>query len=137
LVKYKLMITKKERFTVQKQIILNYLQNTRTHPTAEKIYNEVKKKIPQISLSTVYRILKEFAKKKLIKEISFTESRFDSYTKPHPHFLCQSCQMLYDLNIKDQNKLLKKKLEIGKVFDFDLFYHGLCRNCLKKEKTKT
>jgi len=137
LVKYKLMTTKKERFTVQKQIILEYLQNTRTHPTAEKIYNEVKKKIPQISLSTVYRILKEFAKKRLIKEISFLESRFDGYTKPHSHFLCQSCQMLYDLNIKDQNKLLKKKLGIGKVFDFDLFYRGLCRNCLKKKKAKT
>ncbi|MBC7073854.1 transcriptional repressor, partial [Candidatus Parcubacteria bacterium] len=47
-----------ERLTSQKKIILDYLKSVRTHPSAEEIFEKVRKRLPQISLGTVYRILK-------------------------------------------------------------------------------
>ncbi len=54
---------KKERMTAQKSFIFGYLKSVKTHPSAEVVYKEVKKKLPNISQGTVYRVLNNFKQK--------------------------------------------------------------------------
>lgn len=68
----------KERITSQKKIILDYLKSTKEHPSVEKVYKEAKKKLPRISLGTVYRILDNLKKKGKILKASSNPSRFDA-----------------------------------------------------------
>ena len=80
---------KKERMTAQKSFILNYLMSVKTHPTAEVVYKEVRKKLPTISQGTVYRVLNNFKKKGEIISIDTKDTvHFDADISDHAHFIC-------------------------------------------------
>ena len=99
---------KKERLTNQKKAILDYLKSVKTHPTAEEIYQKVKKKLPRISRGTVYRILNNLKKKNQIQEIITEVSHFDADISSHTHFICQECGKIIDLFDKMPNLKNKK-----------------------------
>ena len=69
----------KSRMTHQRRIILEELRNTRSHPTADEVYEIVRKRIPKISLGTVYRNLELLSESGVIQklEIGGTQKRFD------------------------------------------------------------
>ena len=129
------MITKnkKQRITSQKKIILDYLKSNKNHPTAEMVYEEVKKKLPQISLGTVYRILNDFTDKKIIQKIPSDIAHFDGDTSSHTHFICEKCNIIFDVfNLcKDCKVLKKKKLKVGKIEKYQIYFHGKCQKCSK------
>jgi Fe2+ or Zn2+ uptake regulation protein len=109
------MITnKKERLTNQKRVILEYLKSTKLHPSAKEVYLEVKKKLPQISLGTVYRILNQLKEKGEVKEILTEVSHFDGDLTPHSHFICQKCKKIFDV-FEEIPELKNKKLKVGKI----------------------
>ncbi len=118
----------KERNTRQKQVVKDYLSNTYSHPTAEKIYEQVKEKQPKISKATVYRILRNLKKKGEVQEIPDDISRWDYNNKPHPHFLCRKCKKIYDI---DEKISLPEKtnFKIGKANSFRIVFTGICKNC--------
>jgi len=121
-----------ERMTSQKKIVLNYLNNVRTHPSAEEIYIKVRKKLPHISLSTIYRILNNAKEKREVIEIPFKISHFDSNTSPHAHFMCKKCKKIYD--IFEKIKIPSKKVEkLGKVINYQLCFYGVCKKCQKQK----
>ncbi|KKP64295.1 MAG: Transcriptional regulator, Fur family [Candidatus Moranbacteria bacterium GW2011_GWF2_34_56] len=76
-----------ERITNQKQIILNYLEKNKSHPSAEEVFLNVKKILPRISLATVYRNLEQFAQTGKILEINGATKRFDGDISDHQHCL--------------------------------------------------
>lgn len=122
-------MNKKERITSQKKIILKYLKLTKSHPTAAEIYRVVKKNLPQISYSTVYRILDNLKDKGEIIEILDKKSlHYDGDLKPHIHFFCQRCNKIYDI-YKDLD--LKFKTSVGKIKEYKIYCYGTCQNCLK------
>ena len=129
------MITKnkKQRITSQKKIILDYLKSNKNHPTAEMVYEEVKKKLPQISLGTVYRILNDFTDKKIIQKIPSDIAHFDGDTSSHAHFICEKCNIIFDVfNLcKDCKVLKKKKVKVGKIEKYQIYFHGKCQKCSK------
>lgn len=120
-----------ERLTSQKKIIFDYLKNVKTHPSAEKIYLEAKKKLPQISKGTVYRILKQAAKKGKIQELSCKgQSQFDGDISPHIHFICEKCGSVYD--IFEKVKIPSKKVaSFGKINNYQIYFYGICKKCQK------
>jgi len=125
------MITnKKERLTNQKRVILEYLKSTKSHPCAKEVYLEVKKKLPQISLGTVYRILNQLKEKGEVKEILTEVSHFDGDTSFHSHFICEKCKKIFDVFEKIP-KLKNKKLKVGKIKDYQIIFYGICKNCKK------
>src|SRR3989339_577112 len=63
-------IAEEERMTSQKEIVLDYVKNTKCHPSAQKVYTETKRLLPRISKATVYRILNNFKDKGEIQEIA-------------------------------------------------------------------
>ena len=123
-----------ERLTSQKQIILDYLMSVKVHPPAEKVFQEVKKKLPRISQGTVYRILNNFTDKGKIQAIGAGGiSHFDGDTSPHAHFICQSCSKVFDVfDVCSKCKtLLNKKIKVGKINHFKIYFYGKCKNCKK------
>lgn len=119
----------KTRLTSQKQIIIDYLLSTKSHPSAEKVYNNVKKKLPCISKSTVYRNLDQLTDLGQIQLINTDIKRFDGDICLHHHFICKKCQLIYDIFPKKTN-LRKKIKNIGEVYDKQIIYHGICKKCL-------
>src|SRR3989344_8944130 len=103
--------------TNQRKIILDYLKGVDTHPSAEIIYGEVKKKLPQISRGTVYRNLKNLKRKREIQEISAGIAHFDSDSSSHAHFICKKCNRIFDIfNIcKECGVLKRKKTKVGRI----------------------
>ncbi len=120
-----------ERITNQKQIILNYLQKTKSHPSAEEVFQAVKKKLPRISLGTVYRNLDNFVQKNTIEEISGETKRFDADLSQHHHFVCKECRHISDLiSIKTDLQHLKNKTKSVGTFDsYKIFVYGICNKC--------
>ena len=77
--------------------LLDYLKSVKTHPCAEDIYKAVKKKLPNISLGTVYRVLNNFKEKGEILEIPFEVAHYDGDTSSHAHFICEKCKKIFDI----------------------------------------
>lgn len=118
----------------QREAILEALCSTTTHPTADWIYDEVRKKIPNISLGTVYRNLNVLSAENDITKIGIIgdQCRYDGNIKPHNHFVCKKCHKIsdmeceYDYSISEEAKM---------SFDGEIEYHtllffGLCKECL-------
>lgn len=128
-------VKKIERITNQKKIIIEYLKKTKEHPSAEVVYQVVKKKLPQISRGTVYRILNNLKEKKEIQEIPLKGlSRFDGDTSSHAHFVCQKCQKVFDVfeEVCRECEIVKKqKIKVGKIKNYKIIFYGFCKKCSK------
>jgi Fur family transcriptional regulator, peroxide stress response regulator len=123
-----------ERVTSQKQVILDYLINTKCHPSAQKVYSEVKKVLPRISQGTVYRILNNLEKKGQIQEISTKGiTFFDGDLSDHTHFICQACGTVYDIfdECSKCEFMKKRKTKVGKINNFRINLYGICKKCKK------
>ena len=88
------------RMTHQREIILQELRKSKTHPTADELYERIKKKIPRISLATVYRNLEILSKAGVISklEISGRQKRFDWELAQHNHVYCNRCQRIENIS---------------------------------------
>ena len=121
------------RNTNQREAILRILANTRSHPTADDIYDEVREKIPAISKGTVYRNLKILKEMGQVREINSdgTRSRFEVAIVGHYHFRCENCGRVLDLNVPIRRELDR---EIAKQTGLIISHHqlefsGLCHDC--------
>ena len=77
------------RKTKQRGAILRVLRNTDTHPTADWVYQEVRKEMPHVSLGTIYRNLKTLVEMGEVQELCYGSSytRFDGNPHRHYHFV--------------------------------------------------
>ncbi|MFA6190257.1 MAG: transcriptional repressor [Candidatus Staskawiczbacteria bacterium] len=121
-----------ERMTAQKSFILKYLMSVKTHPTAEIVYKEVKKKLPNISQGTVYRVLNNFKKKGEIQVIDTKDTvHFDADISNHAHFICEECGNVYD--VMDEcvgcSILRNRKVKVGSINSYKINFYGTCKNC--------
>jgi len=121
--------------TFERLSILQYLDKKHNHPTAAMIYDEVLKKVPTISKTTVYNSLNLFIDKGFVTPLYITgsEVRYDFATKPHHHFFCEKCGKIYDLEV--ECPIFKKKHFQGHLIrEQHSYFRGICRDCLEKEK---
>ncbi len=123
----------KRRDTKQRELILKVLINNRTHPTADWIYEEVKKEIPKISKGTVYRNLQVLHEDGAITELNLDGimARYEEKQKNHYHFKCEKCGRVIDLDepmVQGLNERVAKKTGF-KVSGHRIEFHGLCKNC--------
>lgn len=125
----------KHRITKQRKLILEILRSTKSHPTADWIYEQVKKEIPNISLGTVYRNLNLLSEMDEISVLDFgsSYSRFDGNPENHYHFTCTKCENVFDLDIPIDNNI---NIKITNQTPFHVKHHrtefyGLCPDCQK------
>jgi len=126
------------RETKQREAILRVLRNTKAHPTADQIYDEVRKEIPNISKGTVYRNLQVLQEDGAVTELNLngTLSRFEAKQASHYHFRCEQCGRVFDLDEPVNNELDER---VSKRTGFTVSYHqtefrGLCSDCQQKSK---
>ncbi len=87
------------RYSRQRAAILEVIQNNHIHPTAEWIYEEVRKSLPNISLGTVYRNLNQLVDNDVIQAFRHAGTvRYDGNTDQHFHFFCDQCRRIYDIH---------------------------------------
>lgn len=124
------------RMTNQRIKILNYLKSVKTHPTAEIVYNAVKKELPTITLATVYRNLNLLAEKGEILRFEINgEYRYDACTDFHQHGVCKKCGKIVDSFQKEISKYALSKFK-SKDFDADevcIMFKGICKKCKEVE----
>lgn len=131
-----------ERYSKQREIILEELKNRKDHPTAEMLYNEITQKMPGIGIATVYRNLASLYKTGKIQKIETMQGeadRFDGDLRPHIHFECSKCNEIYDIFLdEEENAELNDKLtELTKIINADftsskIVLKGTCQKCKKK-----
>ncbi len=122
--------------TIQRYAVLEYLYNNPTHPTAEEIYQDLKKRFPTISEATIYNTLQLFKNHNLIQEITIEKgkSHFDYETKPHHHFLCRRCGRICDIDVEGCPLVGKKMIDGHRIEEVKPYILGICSKCLKEEK---
>lgn len=120
----------------QRDLIMDFLNHTKTHPTAEEIYNFVKEGIPNISLGTVYRNLNQLSENSMILKLHTEDGidHFDADTSEHYHFYCNRCRRVFDLSVKIPDELHDFIKNSAKNINCEtegisIFFYGKCENC--------
>lgn len=126
--------TRKFSNTQQRRIILDELRKTETHPSADELYEAVRRRIPQVSLGTVYRNLNLMSQNGQIRklELSARQKRFDGRIDEHYHIRCPSCGSVRDLESSEINHIdrhLNDLLENDKIQGYRLELIGKCSKC--------
>ena len=103
------------------------------HPTASMVYESVRKTIPNISLSTVYRNLNLLVELGQIKKVELPNhcERFDKTLEHHNHLFCTSCHQLFDIPSSNNNiinNLIEKETGF-QIMTNDIIFRGTCKNC--------
>ena len=119
------------RITGQRKAILDYLVSTLEHPGAYKIFEEVKKVQPGLSLATVYNTLQVLTTNGLIKMLTFKEdNRYEANLSFHINLLCTSCGRIQDFEAGRHMSPEEVRERIGfEVMTYRMEYHGLCSEC--------
>jgi Fur family peroxide stress response transcriptional regulator len=124
---------KSYKATPQRIAICRFALNSRDHPTAQQVYDQVKKIHPTVSLATVYKTLEMLKSLDLIQEINLPQgqARFDSYMKPHINLICLQCGKIVDL---DETTAIEETKKVAAAAKFkpkgqriDIF--GICKRC--------
>ena len=85
------------RLTGPRRVVLEVVRGTDTHPTASRIYQMVRRRLPRVSLGTVYRNLRLLVAQGLVKELPGPHARFDGNVSDHHHFRCLGCGRIVDV----------------------------------------
>ncbi|UKL13887.1 Fur family transcriptional regulator [Dissulfurimicrobium hydrothermale] len=130
------MKTNKIRMTRQREIIIQELRALKTHPTADELYDKVKKRLPRISLATIYRNLETLAALNIIQKLEVTgrQKRFDWDTSNHYHIKCIKCGRVDDIPAIQLNEIERAVTDpCGyTVLGHRLEFEGICPGCKKK-----
>ena len=122
------------RYSKKREAILEAIQGTSCHPSAEWIYHKLKPRHADLSLGTVYRNLAFFQSCGRIKSVGVVQGqeRFDAITAPHSHFICNCCGTVQDLpdihpaGNPDQAVSRQYGLTVDR---YELTFYGLCPSC--------
>src|SRR5262245_53016785 len=85
------------RLTGPRRVVLEVVRATDSHPTAELVHRMVRRRLPRVSLGTVYRNLRLLVAEGLVKEVPGPHARFDGNTSEHHHFTCLHCGRIADV----------------------------------------
>lgn len=131
-----------QRYSKKREAILEILQSTSLHPSADWIFLRMKERYPDISLGTVYRNLSQFKEQGTIISLGTVAGveRFDANVQPHVHFICSSCSQVLDLHELEIPEGLCQTAarETGaKVSQCWLTFNGQCAECQNHIHSKT
>ena len=124
------------RYSRQRETILQTVKVMDLHPSADDVYSRVRKRMPQISLGTIYRNLNQLEG---MGELSCVQDgkmvRYDCETGRHQHFRCDVCGILQNVDVSNREiiDLLTKNSGL-KIIDISLELTGTCEDCICKSQ---
>ncbi|MFD1124805.1 Fur family transcriptional regulator [Lentilactobacillus raoultii] len=128
------------RITPQREIILTYLITHHNHPSVDTIRDAIDKKLPNLSVATIYNTLKLFVDNGLVIELPNKDGglRYDFFGVPHYHAICENCGKIFDIFdesypdiVAHVQKVAREKVGF-EVTGAQLEVTGICPKCEKK-----
>lgn len=121
------------KYSRQREQIIEYVKSVKTHPTAETVYQEIRKQDPNISLGTVYRNLDRLAQDGVILRLQMAnqKDRFDGDTSHHYHAVCHKCGIVHDIFVEYFQELDQKVEDClhAKVLSHEIVFDIICPEC--------
>jgi Fur family ferric uptake transcriptional regulator len=126
------------RMTSQREIILEELRKLKSHPTADELYLVVRKRLPRISIATVYRNLEMMSEAGIIKKLEYSgrQKRFDATIQPHNHIHCIRCGRISDIQTIPGSELRSMISDSCgfEIIDDQVEFSGICPECQDVKK---
>ncbi|ADW18872.1 ferric uptake regulator, Fur family [Desulfobulbus propionicus DSM 2032] len=126
------------KVTHQRLEVYRELLGARDHPSAETLYKRLERRLPTLSLDTVYRTLATFEKLGLVHrlETAASQARYEVLHTRHHHFLCDVCGQVFDFFWPsfDTAELPSNVGEIGTVDHASVVVHGTCTACAQAQQ---
>ncbi len=129
-------------FTFQRQVIYEAVVDSCEHPTPELIYEQVRQRIPSISLGTIYKNVKTFLDSGVLKEVTLHHGslRLESNMTPHHHLVCSSCKAIFDIEESALEPVQLPSSELPKGFSIKqrrVEFVGVCKSCQTAHRKKS
>lgn len=124
------------RFTPQRQQVYDVLVEKRDHPTAEEVFIRAKRRMPDISMATVYNCLDALVQSGLARQVTVDRgaARFCPNMQEHCHFYCDTCNQVFDVDLPGEGTLPAELPKGFKAVRFEIAIHGLCPDCNNRAK---
>jgi Fur family peroxide stress response transcriptional regulator len=119
--------------THQRQVLYEVMKSMHGHPSPEEVYARVKKKVPAISLATVYKNIHLFVESGVFREVSMHHGsqRVEMNREPHHHMVCSKCKGITDLGEKELGLVMTQaRLPGGFLVErYAVDVIGICATC--------
>lgn len=122
------------RMTTQREVLLRVLSRTDYHPTADQLYQRVRRVLPSVSPATVHRNVQDFVRAGLLTpfERPGTAVRYETNPDEHHHFVCRSCGCVWDVYLTAVRYAVDRRrsaLPRVRVEQCAVQLSGLCHLC--------
>jgi len=125
--------------THQRQVLYEVMRTMPGHPSPEEVYARVKKRIPAISLATVYKNIHLFVERGVLKEVSMHHGslRVELNSHLHHHMVCSHCKSITDIEEEDLGVLpAPERLPGGfRAERYAIDVIGICAACQKSQRS--
>jgi Fur family transcriptional regulator, peroxide stress response regulator len=119
--------------THQRQVLYEVMQTMYGHPSLEEVYSRVRRRIPSISLATVYKNIRLFLDSGILREVSLHHGslRVEMNSRPHHHLVCTQCKSISDIDESELGLLSeRRKLSDGFLMErYSIDVLGICVAC--------
>lgn len=119
--------------TYQRQVIYEAVVSLQGHPSHEAVFEEVRKRIPSISMGTVYKNIRTFLDFGILRELGVHHGslRVEANHRPHHHFVCTNCKTILDLPEEEFGPVQLRLRLLGgfQVEKIVVDVIGLCPKC--------
>ena len=125
------------RLTPQRVELIRLIASSEGHPSAARLYNQIKVQFPTMSLATVYKTLDLLKELGEVLEIGLRDdSHYDGNKPyPHPHLICTKCQKIMDGELDAAVKNMVQEIEQNfgfQILKHQLDFYGICPDCQNK-----
>ncbi len=126
------------RLTPQRRHVYEVLMEKRDHPTATEVFIRTQKKMPSISLATVYNCLETMVGNGLVKAVHVDRepTRFCANLHEHGHFHCTECGHIADIEFSETREKGWRLPEGYLITQHDVTLRGLCPDCVSPKDSK-
>ncbi len=120
--------------TRQRQAVLQVIQDSDEHLTANEVFEDARRILPSISFATVYNSLRYLRSEGLIGEVRFgmDSTRYDRTLTRHDHAICSGCGNLVDIDLPIPEDFIERgeRLSKFKAESIEVVLRGLCPECV-------
>ena len=122
----------------QRERIFEIIEGSSEHPTAQRIYDILKKEIKSLSMGNLYRNIRILTEQGRIIRRDFGDGmeHFDAMTDVHYHFICEKCKSVTDFTMPVQESITKNAQKISEhtITGHSIQFYGICEKCKKRKK---
>jgi len=125
------------RLTRPRRVILEVVRATDAHPSAALVYEAVRRRLPRVSLGTVYRNLRRLAAEGLVRERAEPGGlRFDGNLAPHDHFTCVACGRVLDVPRRRPTPAPEAPVPGLEILSHRVEFYGRCGACRRRNPSQ-